>query len=302
MIDTLKWISRHADGVRCDMAMLVLRDYIRRQWYPRLPEQSFNKQMPSEFWDQAISQVKAVSPNFVFIAEAYWDKEEHLLNLGFDLAYEKKLYDGLVSRNAGLVVERLSRGAEALGRSLYFIENHDEPRAASVFKKPDNLAAAALILSLPGSALIHEGQAEGKHEQLPVQRIRPLEDEPPDLALKSAYEQLLKATSGDLFKRGSFHLFDSRTYGVVSFIRQNDERAVAYLGQISEAWHRFSSAPLDISPLARAVGAQRCLKVVNLITSKSISIEQKEGAFTLSPDQLSASEDARFCLIEALPA
>jgi hypothetical protein len=301
MIGTLKWMSRHVDGVRCDMAMLVLRDYIRRQWYPNMPDQLFGERMPSEFWAQVISEVKAVNPHFVFIAEAYWNTEEYLLSLGFDLVYEKKLYDGLVSRNAGLVTERLSRGAQAINKSLCFIENHDEPRAAAVFKTQDNLAAAALILSLPGSSLIHEGQTEGRRERLPVQRVRPLTDEPPDLALRSAYERLLKATAAEPFKHGSFHLFDSRTYGVVSFIRQNAERTVAYLGQISDAWHRFGHAPLDISPLARAVDAQQRLRVVSLTTSQSISIERKEGAFTLWPDQLSPDEEAQFCLIEALP-
>ena len=37
MIEVLKWISTIADGVRCDMAMLVLRDYFRQQWYAQCP-------------------------------------------------------------------------------------------------------------------------------------------------------------------------------------------------------------------------------------------------------------------------
>src|SRR5207248_1905267 len=99
----------------------------------------------------------------------------------------KKLYDALVARDLARVLERLQRSPDALLASLYFIENHDEPRAASVFDKPTNLAALAMILSIPGSVLIHEGQMEGMLERLPVQRIKPLTDEQADLALKESY-------------------------------------------------------------------------------------------------------------------
>ncbi|HTG17338.1 MAG TPA: alpha-amylase family glycosyl hydrolase, partial [Blastocatellia bacterium] len=157
MIDELKWISRFADGVRCDMAMLVLRDYVRQQWYPLASDEVFNARMPEEFWDAAVTAVKAEKPDFKFIAEAYWDKEQKLRELGFDLTYEKKLYDSLVARDAGRAAERLSLDLQSLRASLYFIENHDEPRAASVFSTAVNLASAALILALPGSVLVHEG-------------------------------------------------------------------------------------------------------------------------------------------------
>jgi Glycosidases len=299
MIETLKWISRYADGVRCDMAMLVLRDYIRRQWYPLASDSWFDERMPGEFWDEAIREIKKLRPDFKFIAEAYWDKEPHLHELGFDLSYEKRIYDGLVARNAGLVTERLVRGSQALGSSLYFIENHDEPRAASVFNPTNNLAAAALILSLPGSVLIHEGQMEGKHEKLPVQRIVPLVDEPDDLALKQSYSQILKLTSEDVFKNGDFQLFDTGVYGVVAFIRRSAERTVVYIGQISDAWHKFNSATIDLTPVARAIDAQSRLHLTNLLTSSSITIEENSGAFHMQLNQLAVDYETNLCLLEA---
>jgi glycosidase len=299
MIEVLKSISQVADGVRCDMAMLVLRDYFRQQWYPNAPESWFNARMPGEFWDQAISEVKAVRPDFTFIAETYWEKEARLLELGFDLTYEKKLYDGLVARNAQMVCDRLTVAPKMLKGSLYFIENHDEPRAAAVFKKRDNLAAAALILSLPGSALVHQGQMEGKHERLPVQRIKPLNNEHADIQLMSAYVKILTVTSQEVFKSGSFSPFDSGVWGAAAFMRQDAEHAVAYLGQISEAWHKFNSASFDVTPLARALGAGRLIRVTNLINSKSILIEESGGAFKLQPALLSVDEETQFCLIEA---
>ncbi|HKP85145.1 MAG TPA: alpha-amylase family glycosyl hydrolase, partial [Blastocatellia bacterium] len=299
MIETLKWISRYADGVRCDMAMLVLRDYIRHQWYPLASDSWFNERMPGEFWDEAIRETKKIRPDFKFIAETYWDKEERLYELGFDLCYEKKLYDALVARNAQMVTDRLARERLALDSSLYFIENHDEPRAASVFNRTNNLAAAALILSLPGTALIHEGQMEGKREKLPVQRIKPLLDEPADAELREAYSKILGVTSEDVFKDGSFTLFESNVYGVVAFIRQGAGRTVAYLGQISEAWHKFNSFPVDVTPLARAIGAQSRFRLTNLLTSSSVTVEENGGAYRLQLNELAVGGDANFCLLEA---
>jgi glycosidase len=302
MIDELKRISAYADGVRCDMAMLVLRDCFRQLWYPLVPDSSFDQRWPGEFWDEAVSEVKGVNPNFKFIAEAYWDKEQQLRSLGFDLSYEKKLYDGLVARDSGRVLERLQRDVDSLLGSLNFIENHDEPRAASVFGRSENLAALALILSIPGSVLIHEGQMEGEHERLPVQRIRALTDEPPDIAFRESYMQILKVTADDVFKNGDFRLFDPNVYGAIGVMRNDHHRVVAYLGQISDAWHKFNSPQMNISDIALQAGARSQLRLTNLLNSASITVDQIAGSFRVEMSRLGVDEDTKFCLLEASPA
>jgi glycosidase len=299
MIKVLKQISSFADGVRCDMAMLILRDYFRKHWYPLASEDWFNARMPREFWPEAIKEVKNARPDFTFIAEVYWDKEPELLEQGFDLVYEKKLYDGLVARNAELVIERLLRSRAAMEKSLYFLENHDEERAASVFDREHNLASAALILSIPGSVLLHEGQLEGRRERLPVQRLRPLTDEQDDLELKAGYEQLLKVTKDDVFARGEFQLFEDDAEGVVSFTRYTEKRVVAYLGQITDSLHTFSAIPLNLTKLAQIAGASSLIRITNLLNSQTKIIEAKNGAFHLQLSEIGVSHDARFCLIEA---
>ncbi|HJQ23775.1 MAG TPA: alpha-amylase family glycosyl hydrolase [Blastocatellia bacterium] len=297
MIDTLLWISDYADGVRCDMAMLVLRDHFRRQWYPLATDEWFESRMPGEFWDEAIQTVKKRRPDFQFIAEAYWDQEAYLRALGFDLCYEKKLLDALAARDAAHVIKRLSLDEAALRASVFFIENHDEARAATIFNDAANLAAAALMLALPGSQLIHEGQMEGKREKLPVQRIKPLTDEVPNPALRQAYEQLLRLTAAQVFKRGSFRLFDSRVWGAVAFIRQDAEQAIGYLGQIAEAWHQFHSVAFDITPMALAIGARQHMIVTNLLTDTSLRVDAQDGAFTIRPEQIGAGAGTQFCFI-----
>ena len=302
MIDVLERISRYADGARCDMAMLVLRDCFRQLWYPLELDSSFDQRMPGEFWDEAISKVKKTNPAFQFIAEAYWDKEDRLRELGFDLCYEKKLYDALVARDLARVLARLQRSTDALRASLYFIENHDEPRAASVFDRPANLAALALILSLPGSVLIHEGQMEGKRERLPVQRIKPLEDEPVDLSLRESYAQLLKVTRDEVFKDGDFRLFEAGVYGTVGFTRSNNHRVIAYIAQISEAWHRFNGPAMNLSAIAYEVGASGQMRLTNLLTSTSTTVQASDGSFRLEMGRLGIDDETKFCLLEASPA
>ena len=89
--DTLLDIADQADGVRCDMAMLLLNEVFARTWGERaggVPEQ--------EYWTEVIGSVRARHPDFVFAAEAYWDLEWDLQQLGFDYCYDKRLYDRLI--------------------------------------------------------------------------------------------------------------------------------------------------------------------------------------------------------------
>src|SRR4030095_16308630 len=90
MIGELLKIAGQCDGVRCDMAMLVLPDVFERTWGRRAPL----------FWARATEDVRARVPGFCFIAEVYWDLEWTLQQQGFDYTYDKRLYDRLRPRHA----------------------------------------------------------------------------------------------------------------------------------------------------------------------------------------------------------
>jgi hypothetical protein len=143
---------------------------------------------------------------------------------------------------------------------------------------------------------------EGKRERLPVQRIVPLLDEQPDVALKDSYARILKATNDDVFKVGEFHLFDPQVYGAIGVIRNDMKRVVAYLGQISDAWHRFNGPQLNVTAIARAAGAQTRLRLVNLLNSSSVTVQEIDGNFRIETSRLGIDDDGEFCLIEAFPA
>lgn len=170
MIQELESVAKRCDGVRCDMAMLVLREVFLRTWGP-LPSNS--NPPPGEFWASAISAVRRSWPDFLFIAEVYWGLEEPLQQLGFDYTYNKVFYDLAVwGSPADLCKHVFSKPPQVLERSLHFLENHDEARAAMVIK-PDRLESLLLLmLSLPGMSLLHEGQLEGFTSKVPVQMKR----------------------------------------------------------------------------------------------------------------------------------
>ncbi len=93
MRDQLRSVADKCDGVRCDMAMLVLADVFQNTWR-HVPVDV--EAAAGEFWHDAVSLVKKDHASFTFLAEAYWDLEGRLCNLGFDYAYDKRLYDFVV--------------------------------------------------------------------------------------------------------------------------------------------------------------------------------------------------------------
>jgi hypothetical protein len=60
------------------------------------------------------------------------------------------------------VYEHLLAGQDFQERSLRFLENHDEPRAAAAFGPPMHPAAAVITFLVPGMRFFHEGQFEGR--------------------------------------------------------------------------------------------------------------------------------------------
>ena len=91
--------------------------------------------------------------------------------LGFDYTYDKALYDSLVARDAaGARRHLLGMSAEAVAGSAHFLENHDEPRIASILSLAEHRAAALLILGLPGMRFLHDGQLSGARLKMPTRK------------------------------------------------------------------------------------------------------------------------------------
>lgn len=200
VIGTLHSIAGQCDGVRCDMAMLVMNEIFQRTWGERA-----GARPDREYWPEVIQAVRAVHPGFLFMAEAYWDLEWELQQQGFDYCYDKKLYDRLEHGPAEEVRLHLCAEPAYQERLVRFLENHDEPRAAATFSPAKERAAAVLATTLPGAVLFHEGQFEGRRIRIPVFLARRPE-EPPDMDLQAFYQALLDTVAKDGLRKGEWQL------------------------------------------------------------------------------------------------
>ncbi|HEX5069960.1 MAG TPA: alpha-amylase family glycosyl hydrolase [Vicinamibacterales bacterium] len=203
-LETINAIAGQCDGIRCDMAMLMLNNVFERTWGARA-----GARPADDYWRSLIAATSIAWAGFTFIAEAYWDLEWELQQQGFAFCYDKKLYDRMEHGAAEPIRLHLLADQDYQRRMLRFIENHDEPRAASVFPPAKARAAAFAILTLPGARLLHEGQFEGRKVRLPVFLGR-RPDEPIDADLQHFYRQVLAATARDVFRSGEWRLCHRR--------------------------------------------------------------------------------------------
>ncbi|TPG34951.1 alpha-amylase [Mycobacterium hodleri] len=214
--DTLRDVASQCDGVRCDMAMLVMNDVFARTWGDRVGDPP-----EGEYWPEAIDAVRQDHPDFRFIAESYWDREWPLQQQGFDFCYDKGLYDRLVTGDAAAVRDHLRADADFQSRLLRFVENHDESRAAAILDPARQEAVTLATLTQTGARLVHHGQLTGARVRLPVFLGRhPREDIDHELA--SFHRALLKALCDSTFRAGTWMLCE--TVELVSWCWDGDHR------------------------------------------------------------------------------
>jgi hypothetical protein len=197
MTGELLKISQQCDGVRCDMAMLVLPDVFERTWGRRA----------RSFWPQATARVRERLPGFRFMAEVYWDLEWEMLQQGFDYAYDKRLYDRLRDGHARPAREHLHAGLDYQMRLARFLENHDEPRAAVTFPPGMHEAAAVVTFLSPGLRFFHQGQLEGRRKRISPHLVR-APQEPLDDARHKLYLRLLTVLAQPVVREGAWRLLE----------------------------------------------------------------------------------------------
>jgi glycosidase len=203
LVNELLTISQWCDGLRCDMAMLVLPEIFVRTWGIS----------SDSFWQKAIAKVKEQSPDFRFMAEVYWDLEWQLQQVGFDYTYDKRLYDRLRNEDANSIREHFRADLDFQQKSTRFLENHDEPRVAAAFSvassEDKHKAAALLSFFCPGLRFFHQGQLQGWRQKISAHFGRfPLQST--DLNLQEFYSTLLQVMNQSLFRLGEWQLGQSK--------------------------------------------------------------------------------------------
>lgn len=202
---TLQRIATMCDGVRCDMAMLMMNTIFKDTWNDRVGD------IPSdEYWPAIITSVHQANPIFLFLAEVYWSKQQDLLDQGFDLCYDKDLYDYLIGGSVHTIKKHLEMPVSFQQHLLRFLENHDEERAAHVFSLSKQCAAAVIIATLPGAHLYYDGQREGRQVKVPVHLGRRV-DEPVNNEIADFYDALFRFVAGKNFAHGTWQLLTANS-------------------------------------------------------------------------------------------
>jgi Alpha amylase, catalytic domain len=196
MLAALQKIAGQCDGVRCDMAMLVLPEVFERTWGRR----------PQPFWPRVIRSVREQS-DFCFMAEVYWDLEWTLQQEGFNYTYDKRLYDRLRDGHARPVREHFFGGLDFQNRLARFLENHDEPRAAATFGPPVHEAAAVITFLSPGLRFFHQGQFEGRVKRISPHLVRG-PSEAPNESLRQFYDRLLSVLRRPALREGDWRVLE----------------------------------------------------------------------------------------------
>jgi hypothetical protein len=218
----------------------------------------------ANFWRSAIPQIRQLQPSADLIAEGYWDKERQLHDAGFDYAYNKRVTDFVMrGQNSELVSFLQSLPSSFLRRSVHFLENHDEARAAAVLPLRRHKAAAALILFLPGMALLHEGQLEGRTRFAPIHLNR----RPPEEVngeVSRFYRELLALLQKTSIRRGTPELLESGADRGAIVVRWIGANSGTYFGAVNLG---NAQAELDLSQ-------ERCQRIIPFFsTDGEVGIE-----------------------------
>jgi hypothetical protein len=260
MIAELVRIAGQCDGVRCDMAMLVLPEVFERTWGIKAPL----------FWPRAIQRVRERVPGFCFMAEVYWDLEWTMHQQGFDYAYDKRLYDRLRDGHPRPAREHFHAGLDYQSKLARFLENHDEPRAAATLPADMHQAAAVITFLSPGLRFFHQGQLQGRRKRISPHLCRG-PAEAADQQLQQFYDRLFLILRQPVVREGHWQLLECAPAW------ENNWTADCFL---AFAWHGRDDA--------------RVLAVVNYAPHQSqcyvrLPFADLSGSHWLLQDQLNAT-------------
>jgi glycosidase len=245
----LFWVKEtDIDGFRCDVAVEV----------------------PVDFWESAVTEIKAVKPDLFMLAEA---EEPALQQKAFDMYYAWDFH---------AVMNKVAQGKETVGvlRSswqrmnsrfpsfsipMFFTSNHDENSwNGTEFERMGEAAKAFAVLSyiLPGMPLIYNGQEAGFNRRL----------------------EFFTKDEIDWTDTGDYFTF----YKDLNQLRKNNPALYSQPegGLLKEI---TCSAPESVFACERSVDGNTVVAVFNLsnvpqqVTFKSATVEELQNGLTLQP-------------------
>jgi glycosidase len=156
MYNKLLYICKFCDGIRCDMAMLILPEVFSKTWNLEINQECF--------WKTSLLSIKQLFPDFTFIGEVYWGYNAKMYDYGFDFCYQKGFLDSLKNSDIISAIEKIKDP-----RDIMFLENHDEERAINVFGQSDLRTYFGICCKLSNMFLVQHGQLYSQSNRIPIQ-------------------------------------------------------------------------------------------------------------------------------------
>ena len=198
MLGELQRIAGQCDGVRCDMAMLVLPEVFETD--------------VGDFRVPLLAGGHGGCPRSRSRASSSWPRSTGTSS-GRSSSRASTTPTTSGSTTASCTALRVlsastsSPGLDFQDHLARFLENHDEPRAAATFAPDVHRAAAVITFLTPGLRFFHQGQREGKRVRIPIHLGRG-PAEPPDAAIAAFYDGLLACLKDPAFRDGQWQLLE----------------------------------------------------------------------------------------------
>ncbi len=271
MIQVASTIASQCDGLRCDLAMLLLKDVFENTW----------KRPMQPFWRKCLDRVRAEHPGTLFMAEVYWNREYELQQAGFDFTFDKILYDRLLSGDAESIRAHLRATREYQKHCVRFLENHAEQRAAMRFTAPAHHRGALLLTGMvPGLLLCNHGQDDGRrvHASTHASR-RPPEDGSAEH--REAYRDLMHLLSEPARQNGTWQMLeplghDSPLVGCLWTLQGHHALALV----VNASWHNANGAVQGGPLFERDCQLQQCFAATPPVQLKADAL--KHGGLPVS--------------------
>jgi 1,4-alpha-glucan branching enzyme len=224
MIEAMKfWLTEmRIDGFRCDMAMLV----------------------PTDFWEQAVVELKKVNPNILMLAEA---EATDLMQNAFNLYYAWELHHAMndVAQSkspASTLWERIDKQRTEFPPSavpMLFTSNHDENSwNGTEFERMGEQGAetfAAFCYLVRGIPLIYTGQEFGNRHRLEFFEKDNIERNPnaPQAKLYTALNNLRKTNPALWNNADMIKINNTVPQHVFSLLRRQGKNSVVGIFNLS---------------------------------------------------------------------
>ncbi len=254
------WVEKYdIDGYRVDVAGMV----------------------PLSFWEWVALLLKEIKRDLFLLAE--WESP-YLHKTAFNSTYDWTLYEWMIkvhSENAPVetLLEWVRIKAETYPQNslpLRFIENHDKPRAAGLFKDEAIFAYLTFIFALDGIPLLYNGQEIGAIAYSSLFEKEPVDWNSVHVELRDVYKKLitLRRKEAALYSKQYSYPEHSAKNDVVVFMKSAGENLIVLIN----FRNTFKEINLDVEFIKKVSDG-------NIIFNTKNKITVNENKLTLEPYQ-----------------